>query len=90
MSVQLLRRLFTVDEYHKIVEAGVLTESDRVELIRGEIVQISPIGFRHAAYVKPRLSWKPKFFFFGVKIIFDPETISYSERKSDKKGSQTI
>lgn len=56
MSVQLLRRLFTVDEYHKIVEAGVLTESDRVELIRGEIVQISPIGFRHAAYVKPRLS----------------------------------
>ncbi len=51
MSVQLLRRLFTVDEYHKMLEAGVLTENDQVELIRGEIVQMSPIGFRHAACV---------------------------------------
>ena len=51
MSVQLLRRLFTVDDYYKMLEAGVLTENERVELIRGEIVEMSPIGIHHAACV---------------------------------------
>ena len=52
MSVQLLRRKFTVEQYHKMVESGILTEDDRVELIRGEIIEMSPIGTKHAAYVK--------------------------------------
>ncbi|MDY7008238.1 MAG: Uma2 family endonuclease [Cyanobacteriota bacterium] len=51
MSVQLLRRLFTVDQYYKMLEAGILTENERVELIRGEIVKMSPIGIHHAACV---------------------------------------
>ncbi len=52
MSVQLLRRLFTVQEYHKMVEAGILTADDRVELIKGEIVKMSPVGRRHSSHVK--------------------------------------
>ncbi|MCC5667429.1 Uma2 family endonuclease [Nostoc sp. CHAB 5784] len=52
MSVQLLRRKFTVEQYHKMVESGILTEDDRVELIRGEIIEMSPIGTKHAACVK--------------------------------------
>jgi Uma2 family endonuclease len=32
-------------------EAGVFTEDDRVELIEGEIVEMTPIGSRHAAFV---------------------------------------
>jgi Uma2 family endonuclease len=52
MSVQVLRRRFTVDEYYRMGEAGILHEDDRVELIEGEIVQMSPIGSRHAACVK--------------------------------------
>lgn len=51
MSVQLLRRLFTVDDYYKMLEVGVLTENERVELIRGEIVKMSPIGIHHSACV---------------------------------------
>jgi Uma2 family endonuclease len=51
MSVQLLRRKFTVEEYHKMVESEILTENDRVELIRGEILEMSPIGTKHAACV---------------------------------------
>jgi Uma2 family endonuclease len=51
MSVQLLKRKFTVEQYHKMAESGILTEDDRVELIRGEIVEMSPIGRRHAACV---------------------------------------
>ena len=51
MSVQVARRYFTVDEYHRMGEAGVFSENDRVELIEGEILKMSPIGSRHAASV---------------------------------------
>ncbi|RCJ38768.1 hypothetical protein A6770_12755 [Nostoc minutum NIES-26] len=51
MTVQLLRRKFTVEQYHKMVESGILKEDDRVELIRGEIIEMSPIGTKHAACV---------------------------------------
>ncbi|BAY15788.1 hypothetical protein NIES21_16070 [Anabaenopsis circularis NIES-21] len=51
MTVQLLRHKFTVQQYHKMVESGILTENDRVELIRGEIVEMSPIGTKHAGCV---------------------------------------
>ncbi len=45
------RRLFTVDDYHAMTRAGILSEDDRVELIEGEIVVMSPVGSRHAACV---------------------------------------
>lgn len=51
MAVRIVKRLFTVDEYHRMVEAGILGEDDRVELIEGEVVQMTPIGSRHAACV---------------------------------------
>jgi Uma2 family endonuclease len=43
------RRLLTVDEYHRMGEAGILTDADRVELIEGELVAIAPIGSEHIA-----------------------------------------
>lgn len=46
-----LRRLFTRSEYHTMLEAGILHEDDRVELIEGEIWEMSPIGSKHAACV---------------------------------------
>ena len=39
--------LFTVWDYHCMAEAGVLNEDSRVELIRGQIVDMSPIGAPH-------------------------------------------
>lgn len=52
MPVQVLRRRFTVDEYYRMAEADILHEDDRVELIEGEIVEMAPIGSRHASCVK--------------------------------------
>lgn len=51
MSVQIARRHFNVTEYYRMTEAGILSESDRVELIDGEVIEMSPIGSRHAACV---------------------------------------
>lgn len=51
MAVTLRRRRFALDEYHRMGQTGILGEDDRVELIEGEIVEMSPIGSRHAATV---------------------------------------
>jgi Uma2 family endonuclease len=50
-KVPLSRRRFTVEEYQRMAHAGILTETDRVELIDGEIIQATSIGRRHAACV---------------------------------------
>lgn len=51
MAVQVQRRLFTVSEYYRMAEAGILGEDDRVELLEGEIVQMAPIGSNHRGTV---------------------------------------
>lgn len=51
MDIEVARRSFTVDEYYRMAEAGILEEDDRVELLDGEIVEMEPIGSRHAACV---------------------------------------
>lgn len=44
-------RRFTVTDYYRMAKAGILKECDRVELIEGEVVQMPPIGDRHALSV---------------------------------------
>jgi len=51
MSLPLARYRFTVDDYYRLAQAGILGEDDRVELIEGEIVMMTPIGSPHAASV---------------------------------------
>ena len=41
----------TVDDYHKLGEAGILHEDDRVELVEGMLIDMAPIGTGHAGQV---------------------------------------
>ncbi len=45
---QVPRHRLTVADYHRLGEAGVLRKGDRVELLEGQLVDMSPIGPRHA------------------------------------------
>ncbi len=45
------RRRFTVAEYCRLAEAGILHEDDRVELLDGDIIPMTPIGPAHASCV---------------------------------------
>jgi Uma2 family endonuclease len=51
MGEQLTRHRFTVEEYHRMGEAGILPEDSRIELIAGDVVVREPIGSRHAGTV---------------------------------------
>ncbi|CAN5867436.1 Uma2 family endonuclease [soil metagenome] len=51
MEIQPSRRRFTVDQSHTMMAAGVFTEDDRLELVKGEIVEMFPIGTPHATCV---------------------------------------
>jgi Uma2 family endonuclease len=51
MAVRVAKKRFTADEYHRMAEVGILRDRERVELMDGEIVVMSPIGSRHAAGV---------------------------------------
>jgi hypothetical protein len=44
------RRLLTVDEYHRMGEASILTDDDRVVLTEGELVAMAPIGSEHVTF----------------------------------------
>lgn len=51
-TTQPIRRKISLAEYHRMAEVGILTEDDRVELLNGEIIVMSPVGPSHTAHVK--------------------------------------
>lgn len=52
-----IRHRFTVEEFHRMGEAGILPEGDRLELVNGEIVEMTPIGSAHATCVRDLDEW---------------------------------
>jgi Uma2 family endonuclease len=52
MSAALDRYSFTAEEFERMGEAGIFRQGARLELIDGEIFEMSPIGNAHAACVK--------------------------------------
>ena len=47
MAIEYKRRDITVDDYHRMDEAGIFAPDERVELIDGELIEMPPLGMRH-------------------------------------------
>jgi len=82
MAVAYQRRLLTIEEYHQMIEAGILSEDERVELIRGEMIEMTPIGNRHAGCVR----WLIRSFsstFASRAIVDAQDPVSLGEQQSE-------
>jgi Uma2 family endonuclease len=80
MLIDVARRRFTADEFWRMAEAGLFRERPRVELIDGEVIEMTPIGPRHGLCVAflvewlvPRLSGRA-LLFPQVSIRLNPRT----------------
>jgi Uma2 family endonuclease len=51
METEVAKKLFTVDEYYRMGQAGIFHPEARLELIEGEIIEMSPVGDRHIGCV---------------------------------------
>ena len=52
MGGVLPQRPFTVDEFHRLGDVGILDSHERVELLGGQVIEMAAIGSRHAACVR--------------------------------------
>jgi Uma2 family endonuclease len=66
-----------------MAQAGILTEDDRVELIEGEIIKMTPVGSRHAACVD-RLTHRFSASVRGQAIVRVQNPIRLSERSESQ------
>lgn len=85
MAVQVKKQLFTVEDYYKMAEVGILPPDARVELINGEIITMSPIKSNHAGHVR-RISTLFNDILKGLAIIDVQNPIrinQYSEPEPD-------
>jgi Uma2 family endonuclease len=51
-DVRIPMRLLTVDDYERMLDAGILAEGDGVELLKGQLSEVSPQGPQHAALIQ--------------------------------------
>ena len=49
MATMVERKRLSVDDYYRMAEEGILSQQERVALIDGEVIVMSPTGSRHAA-----------------------------------------
>jgi Uma2 family endonuclease len=71
METEVSKKRFTVDEYHRMGETGIFGPEDRLELIDGEILEMSPIGQRHAGRVARANSLFVRA--FGERAVVNPQ-----------------
>ncbi len=81
MAVRPHRGPFTVADFHRLAQVGVLHEDDRVELVDGQVVEMSPIGEPHAACVRRRVP---------VNVVDVPELCTFTVPATLRRGALTI
>lgn len=81
MAAPVRKRLLTIDEYRRMGEAGIFHEDDRVELIRGEIYEMAPIGNRHATCLRRFVAlFRP----LEDRVILNPQNPVVLERQGSE------
>jgi Uma2 family endonuclease len=85
MSAEPQKYFFNVDEYYRMAGAGLFSEGPHVELIEGEVIEMSPIGSRHAGCVDDLTSLLvPKVARLAIVRVQGPIRIDeYSEPQPD-------
>jgi hypothetical protein len=84
MQVDAAKKLFTVDDYYRMAAAGIIGPDERVELIDGEIYEMSPIGSRHLGGVNratvhsPGVRWSVFNILFSSAITRNPNRMWFS------------
>jgi Uma2 family endonuclease len=61
-------RLLTVDDYHKMIEAGILDADEHTELLEGVIVAMSPQHPRHARIIRRLTRWLARALPEGLEV----------------------
>lgn len=79
------KRLFTRKEYHAMGKAGILGHEERVELLEGEIIAMSPVGDRHMSCTRRinRLFAELNIAERAIVSVQDPIATSTSEPEPD-------
>ena len=72
------RYRLTAAEFHRMAEAGILREDDRIELIEGDLIDMAPIGSNHAGVVAQLNAWLTGAA-AGRYIVFPQNSLALSE-----------
>jgi len=89
MVAEALIHRFDIATYHRLISDGILREGDRVELIYGRLVDMTPIGSRHAAVVKrlnSLFAWKLQ----GLAIVGVQDPIQLIQEQSEPEPDITL
>lgn len=78
-KVRLPYHRWTVDEFHRMAAAGLLDETDRVELIEGEMIDMAPIGSKHA-FIVNRISQRFSASVGGQCLVSTQNPVRLGER----------
>ena len=77
------RMAWTIEEFERLIELGILGKDDRIELIGGELVPMSPKGIRHERVRTRLLNWiarrLPEGISFGSELGWRPGGNNYAE-----------
>ena len=81
MSAEVETYRFSVEEFNKLGEAGIFAEDDRVELLDGEIIVMSPNGVQHAGVVMRLTSVLPRK--LGDRVLLNPQNPTVVDKFSE-------
>ena len=84
--VEIHRHLFTVDDFAHMGEAGILAEDDRVELIDGEIREMTPIGPPHYASAGIPEAWLVDVPGETVTVYTGPDPDGHASERLPRRG----